>query len=196
MTEFNLFSDDIKFTSEYNKDTILFLDLKFILSNGKLITSLYSKPTDCHQYLHYGSCHPERTKRSAVYSQALRIKSVCYQESDFNEPSLDLRSWFLKRGYLEKIINTQMSKIKFSVDNKKSKYSQERGIPFVVTFHPKLKVLQNIVNKHLYLLYMNGEVKRVFKPKPMVSFRSSRKISSHLVRAKLYPIERTGGSWD
>ena len=39
------------------------------------------------------------------------------------------------------------------------------------------RVLQNI-NKHLYLLYMNDEVKRVFTPKPMVSFRSSRKISS------------------
>ena len=29
----------------------------------------------------------------------------------------------------------------------------------------------------------------------MVSFRSSRKISSYLVRAKLYPIERTVGSF-
>ena len=64
MAEFNLFSDDIKFTYEYNKDSISFLDLKVILSNGKLITSLYCKPTDCHQYLHYGSCHPEHTKRS------------------------------------------------------------------------------------------------------------------------------------
>ena len=27
MTEFNLFSDDIKFTYEYNKDSISFLDL-------------------------------------------------------------------------------------------------------------------------------------------------------------------------
>ena len=48
----------------------------------------------------------------------------------------------------------------------------KKGIPFVVTFHPKLNVLQNIINKHLYLLYMNDEVKRVFTPKPMVSFRS------------------------
>ena len=44
MAEFNLFSDDIKFTYEYNKDTISFLDLKVISLNGKLITSLYSKP--------------------------------------------------------------------------------------------------------------------------------------------------------
>ena len=73
MTEFNLFTDDIKFTFEYISDSISFLDLIFILSNGKLITSLYSKPTDCHQYLHYGPCHPEHTKRSIVYSQKLCV---------------------------------------------------------------------------------------------------------------------------
>ena len=190
MAEFNLFSDDIKFTYEYNKDTISFLDLKVISSNGKLITSLYSKPTDCHQYLHYGSCHPEHTKRPIVYSQALRIKRVCSQESDFNEHSLNLRSWFLKRGYPEKIVkkmkiekNTEMRKVKFNVDNKRSNNRQKKGIPFAVTFHPKVKVLQNIINKYLYLLYMNYEVNKVFTPKPMVSFRSSHKISSYLVRA-------------
>ena len=40
-TEFNLFSDDIKFTYGYNTDTISFLDIKVISSNGKLITSLH-----------------------------------------------------------------------------------------------------------------------------------------------------------
>ena len=57
--------------------------------------------------------HPEHTKRSIVYSQALRIKRLCSQESDFNEHSLNLRSWFLKQGYPDKIINTEMSKVKF-----------------------------------------------------------------------------------
>ena len=42
---------------------------------------------------------------------------------------------------------------------------------------------------------MNDEVKKVFSPKPMISFRSARKLSSYLVRAKLYPIDRTVGSF-
>ena len=41
---------------------------------------------------------------------------------------------------------------------------------------------------------MNEEVKSVFTPAPMISFRSARKLSSYLVRAKLYPLERTVGS--
>ena len=76
-----------------------------------------------------------------------------------------------------------MSKVKFNVDNKKVKQqTKEMGTFCVVTFHPKLNVLQNITNKLLYLLHMNDEVKRVFPPKPMVSFRSSRQITSYVVR--------------
>ena len=37
---------------------------------------------------------------------------------------------------------------------------------------------------------MDQEVKKVFTPKPMVSFRSATKLSSNLVRAKLYPLKR------
>ena len=41
---------------------------------------------------------------------------------------------------------------------------------------------------------MNEDVKNVFTPAPMISFRSARKQSSYLVKAKLYPLERTIGS--
>ena len=60
----------------------------------------------------------------------------------------------------------------------------------VATYHPLLKSLSKIISKNLHLLYMDDEVKRVFTPGPMISFRSSRKLSSYLVRAKLYPTER------
>ena len=42
---------------------------------------------------------------------------------------------------------------------------------------------------------MNDEVKKTFTPSPMISFRSSRKIGTYIVRAKLYPLERTVGSY-
>ena len=71
-----------------------------------------------------------------------------------------------------------MCKVRFDSENGRFNNKQEKGVPFVVIFHPHLKVLQRILDKHLHLLYMNNEVKRVFTPKAMVSLRSSRKISS------------------
>ena len=39
---------------------------------------------------------------------------------------------------------------------------------------------------------MNDEVKQVLSPKLMISIRSSRKLSSYFVRAKMYPIGISG----
>ena len=58
-----------------------------------------------------------------------------------------------------------------------------------------LKGVGNILRKHLYILYLDNEVKKVFSPAPMVSFKSARKLSSYLVRAKLYPLNRPLGSF-
>ena len=41
---------------------------------------------------------------------------------------------------------------------------------------------------------MDQEAQRGFTPGPTITFRSARKLSSYLVRAKLYPLERTFGS--
>ena len=42
---------------------------------------------------------------------------------------------------------------------------------------------------------MDQETKNVFTPGPMATFCSARKLSSYLVRAKLYPIEQIFGSY-
>ena len=41
---------------------------------------------------------------------------------------------------------------------------------------------------------MNEEVKNLFLPGPMVSFRAACKLSNYLVQAKLYPLHRKVGS--
>ena len=65
------FHPNIKFTHESSTESILFLDLRVKLSQGKLESDLHIKPTDRHQYLHYSSSHPGHTKRSIVYEQTL-----------------------------------------------------------------------------------------------------------------------------
>ena len=39
------------------------------------------------------------------------------------------------------------------------------------------------------------KLERYWSPGPMISFRNAKKLSRYLVRAKLYPIERTVGSF-
>ena len=157
------------------------------------MTNMYVKPTDCHPYLDYSSSHPNHIKRSIVFRQSLRARRLCSLESNFLKYCTKMKSWFLKRGYPENIIDEEMKKIKFSEKgSKKSKGSKE--ISFVVTYHPSLNCLSRIIKDNLNILYMSRESKAVFSPGPMVLFRSARRISSYLVRAKLYPLERFVGS--
>ena len=68
MMEFNNFNPNIKFTEEI----INILDLNVKFSSGKLQTSLYVKPIDCHQYLHFKSSHPKDKKVKSVQSNFKR----------------------------------------------------------------------------------------------------------------------------
>ena len=76
MEDLNNHQPNIKFLHTFSKNCIPFLGLHVQLSGDELNTNLYIKPTDRHQYLHFTSSHPNHTKRSNVYSQALRISRI------------------------------------------------------------------------------------------------------------------------
>ena len=55
---------------------------------------------------------------------------------------------------------------------------------------PPIKKSRENNKSKLYFLNMNDENKKVFSPRPMIPFRSPPKISSYLVRTKLYHLDR------
>ena len=172
MQKLNQFHPNLSFTYESSKKEIAFLDCKVNLFKNRLTTDLYVKPTDTHQYLNYTSTHPEPTKKSIVYSQTLRLHWICSFETDFSERKNKVKSWFLKRGYPERLTEKEMKKVKFNHSHFIGKHNSKKGIPLVVTYHPLLKSLSKIISKNLHLLHMDEEVKRAFTPGHMISFRS------------------------
>ena len=107
-----------------------------------------------------------------------------------------MKSWFSQRGYPPKLIETEARKVKLSGQRVSHSTEVGNGVSLVVTYHPLLKSIGKIIYDNLYLLYMNEELKYVFTQGSIVSFGSSRMISSYLVRAKLYPVERSVGSFN
>ena len=101
-----------------------------------------------------------------------------------------MKSWFSKRRYLEFIIKTEIGKVKF-----KRQEIQRRGVikvvPLVITYHLLLKSVGKIIQNHLYLLYKDYEFKNLFSPTLMVCFKSACKLSSYLIRANLYSLNRS-----
>ena len=111
---------------------ISFLDLIITASEQKLKTTLHIKSTDRHQYLRYGSSHPEHTTHSVFFSQTLRNSRLCSEENDFKNYRSHMKSWILKRGYPEKPIENEMRKVKFGKEGIK-KAKGVKDIPFFVT---------------------------------------------------------------
>ena len=55
----NKCTECIWFTSVISKTEINFLDLKIKIEGVKLVTDLYVKPIDLHDYVLYNSAHPQ-----------------------------------------------------------------------------------------------------------------------------------------
>ena len=146
----NEFPTDIKFTYESSKETTAFFDLKVRVKNSQIFTDLHVKSTACHQYFYYLSAHPNHSKRSVVFSQALRISRLCSYEESFIKHKARMKSWFLKREYSEMLILAEMDEVKFSNIERKSNSKTQRCIPLVVTYHPLPKTLSSIVNNNIY----------------------------------------------
>ena len=80
LEDLNKFHLNLKFY-EKSKGKINFLDVVTKIKEGRIITDLYCKPTDGHQYLHYDSCHADHIKRSIIFSQTLRLKRICSEKN-------------------------------------------------------------------------------------------------------------------
>ena len=61
---------------ECSQTTLTFLDVSVQIAQKKILITLHKKPTDCHCYLRYTSCHPVHIKDSIIYSQFLRYKRI------------------------------------------------------------------------------------------------------------------------
>ena len=138
------------------------------------------------------------TTLKSQLSLARLCKLVGYAVARWNlKITEEMKSWFMKREDPVDLTSSEMRIIKSSNSRLKRNYKNQnmKGILLVVTYHHLLKSLGAIIGKILNVLYMNKDVKKVFTLGPMISFLSAHKSNSYLVRAKLYPLERTIGTY-
>ena len=101
---FNSCHPTLKFTAEYSLDNVNFLDVEVIRNGNKLVTDLYIKPTDTHQYLEFLSCHVYHSKKSIPYRQAFRFNRICSENRFFDKRGNQLECLLKDSGYNEKLL--------------------------------------------------------------------------------------------
>ena len=178
----------IKFTAEWSGKTVSFLDVRVVKEGNKLIPYLFTKPTDTHQLLHHSSCHPGYTKRGIPYSRALRIRRICSEDQFFDKRVGELRGWLFNMGYKEGEVDQQIDKVR-SLDrlellDRQIKDQSDGRIPLVLTFHPALNRVYDILRDISNILLVGPEHKKLFQNKIFLSFRRAKNLKDKLVRAK------------
>ena len=100
----------IKFTSEWSRESVTFLDTRITRDGYRLVTDLHTKPTDTHHYLHRQSCHTSHCKTSIAYCQALRLQRICSKPTDYERHVEELKGYLVKRGYDGQLVQQQIDK--------------------------------------------------------------------------------------
>ena len=104
------FHPSVKFTCEYSREKVNYLDVQVIVRESKLVTDIYFKQTDSHQYLDSSPCHPYHCTKSIPYSQALRMNGICLENVPFDLRCNELEEWLIKRNYNPKLVRKQILK--------------------------------------------------------------------------------------
>ena len=173
--EVNSIHPTIKFDFEYSKKTINFLDTTIIITDDRKIkTTIYTKPTDHKSYLHAKSYHPKSTKEAIAFSQALRIRRICTDDSDYEKNSEILAKDLIDRGHYDNNVKKGIEKAR-NIDRHELFIYKERNhldkIPLIVTYNKELPNLKEIINNTWDTLKINQQESAKFANKPLICFR-------------------------
>ena len=199
MEEFKKFEEhlnncvpSIKFETEISVSSVHFLDTTVSIDNvtNTITTSLYTKPTDAHNYLSYTSCHPRNCKSAIPFSQFLRLRRICSKEEDFLYHARQMAGYFLKAKYPSDTIQKSFSKA-FHIDRntllvteRQSNEDEDTDKVFLITtYHPSGKILGNIVHRNWDMLDKSSSTREVLDWRIVQGFRRPKNIRDILVRA-------------
>jgi len=136
----NTLDAKLKFTMEFGGDTICFLDLKITIVGGQLYTTVYSKPTDSHLYLHGTSCHVTSSVNGIQKGVALRLRRICSSTDEFDEKAKLYKAYLVARGHDPIVVAKSFEDIRILTRNEarqKKTRTTNRKIFFATRYNPK-----------------------------------------------------------
>ncbi len=178
---FNEAHPSIKFTFEYSKEQITFLDtrVKIDETSKTVFTDLYTKDTDTHNYLHYTSAHPAHCKTGGPFGEFFRIRRNCHKLTDFDRHANARMTDYIRWGYPKTDIEgakdkARQTKRETALLDKKNTKSKNQRIPLILAFNPANQNMNKIIEKHWHLI---GKCinKDVFLEKPLITYRRNKK---------------------
>ena len=181
----NSLHNTIKFTANISSSEIAFLDVLIRIENHKLVTTLYKKSTDKHQYLDFTSHHPRHCKGGIPNSQIIRLRRICTDDTDYNTRVSDLMNTLQTRNYPKNMLQQVQQKskqlVRTQVLAEKEKVVQPRPPALVTSYSTRLQNCNNIMRKHYHLLKADPKLSELFTVAPQVIYRRNKNLRNTLM---------------
>ena len=124
--------------------------MKITVDDKKLLTSVYSKPTNSHLYLDGTSCHPTKSIDPISTGVAKRLKLICSNDCDFLEQSKKYSAYSAARNHKPKQIIRAFEKTnnhpRWTVQQKRAK-SKTKPVIFTTQYNPLGYNINSIIKK-------------------------------------------------
>ena len=196
--------NSIKFEFNYSHEKVNFLDTITYIDNALIKTTLYTKPTDKKQYLHYTSSHPPHVKKAIPYSQAVRYRRIIEDDQMLSSQIQVLKQKFIQRGYPSQLLDTQLNRV-FTLDRKNTltyKSTSEKAadkhkflkgnsfLPLIITYHDSLQssnFRSIFLQKWTEFTHSDEDIEKIFATEtPQIVYKRGKTLSNVLIRSKFY----------
>ena len=187
----------IKFTVDMSSIELPFLDVLVKRdTNGDIYTTLYTKPTDTHMYLHYSSSHPKHTINSGPYSQFLRLRCICQRNTDFEYNCKHLTQYYCNRGYPTHMVLNAKAKASTTDrdtllnNNTQPNTTQRSDDRFfcVLTYNPANPPVKKLIQDNWHILASNNQLQPLAQRQVVIGHRRNKNLKDILINSRLrYP---------
>ena len=130
---------------------------------GFIRTDVYSKPTHSHSYT--PPCHPKHVFKAIPFGVGTKLERNCSDATIFTKRKAENKGYLLNQGYPSKLVNDQFSKASAISRNdllRTRGKEAKKLFPFVITIHPNLPDVGDIIRKYLFILQSNPKLKELF----------------------------------
>ena len=130
------------------------------------------------------------TSRSAWGLSFCRFCILLCRTDTFESRARELTDHLCKRGYQKQEISLAIERARQQKREDLLSYrlkSESNVLPFVLTYHPDLPKVREIINKHWPIIESSSTLSEIFTERPTMAYRRPKSLRDLLVRAKLKP---------